>query len=58
MEGPRDPKIYRAPELEGFPPSLEDAVGVFSGFKVSLERKKGEVLMVVEGGNRKYLMKP
>ena len=56
MEGPRDPKIYTPPDLESFPPKLEDVVGVFSGYKVKLMKKSSERIAVLEKDNRCYVM--
>ena len=56
MEGPRDPKIYRAPDLDVFPPKLQDIVGVFSGYRVKIKKNDGDTLMIMERGSSKYLM--
>ncbi len=57
MEGPRDPKIYTPPDLESFPPKLEDVVGVFSGYRVKLMKRVFGRVAVVEKGNQKYLIR-
>ncbi len=53
MEGPRDPKLYREPELDTYPPKLGDVVGVFSGYSVKTRRlRSGELELVVQNGGR------
>ncbi len=58
MEGPRDPKVYREPDLEAYPPRLHDVVGVFAGFKVKTKRDKdGGLLLIVSDGYKDRLIK-
>ncbi len=58
MEGPRDPRTYREPELNVYPPSLGDVVGVFVGCRVKTKRAPtGELELEVENGRRKHLIR-
>jgi hypothetical protein len=58
MEGPRDPKVYREPDLEANPPRLHDVVGVFAGCKVETKRDEdGELLLIVSRGGERHLIK-
>jgi len=58
MEGPRDPKVYREPDLEAYPPRLHDVVGVFAGCRVETKRDKdGELLLIVSREGKHHLIK-
>ncbi len=58
MEGPRDPKVYRGPDLEAYPPRLCDVVGVFAGYRVKTKRDKdGDLLLIVSDGGKNHLIK-
>ncbi len=58
MEGPRDPKVYREPDLEAYPPRLHDVVGVFAGLKVETKRDRdGGLLLIVSDRAKCHLIK-